>query len=81
MAEFLDRLRELRCLGQAAGACLLTHVGDPSDLEILYLQSQDGNIYRSTPGPSDSDRPQLAAFQPYIEPDVPWMREATGSYA
>ncbi|KAK8858712.1 hypothetical protein IAR55_002941 [Kwoniella newhampshirensis] len=44
-----------------------------------YLQSQDGNIYRSEPHPSGSS--ELAMFQPYIERDIPWMKEAIGSEA
>ncbi|EJT49014.1 hypothetical protein A1Q1_01925 [Trichosporon asahii var. asahii CBS 2479] len=44
--------------------------------EIHYLQSQDGNIYRSTPGARGP--PDLADFQPFIERDTVWMKEATG---
>lgn len=44
--------------------------------EIHYLQSQDGNIYRSTPGARGP--PELADFQPFIERDTVWMKEATG---
>lgn len=50
----------------------LTSGGD----EALYLQSQDGNIYRSQPGMSDE--PELASFQQVVERDVPWMRDAMG---
>ncbi|EKC97761.1 hypothetical protein A1Q2_07960 [Trichosporon asahii var. asahii CBS 8904] len=46
------------------------------DDEIHYLQSQDGNIYRSTPGARGP--PELADFQPFIERDTVWMKEATG---
>lgn len=51
----------------------------PNNAEILYLQSQDGNIYRSTPG--QRGPPELAAFQDHIARDVGWMKEATGSSA
>ena len=44
--------------------------------EVLYLQSQDGNVYRSEPGMRDE--PELASFQSAFVPDIPWMREATG---
>ncbi|KAK6908025.1 hypothetical protein I203_102026 [Kwoniella mangroviensis CBS 8507] len=44
-----------------------------------YLQSQDGNIYRSTPHPDGS--PELEVFQDHIQRDVEWMKEATGSEA
>ncbi|WWC88527.1 uncharacterized protein L201_003438 [Kwoniella dendrophila CBS 6074] len=47
--------------------------------EAYYLQSQDGNTYRSTPRPYGS--PELEAFQNYIERDIQWMKEATGSEA
>lgn len=51
----------------------------PNSADILYLQSQDGNIYRSTPGVRGP--PELAAFQDHIDRDVAWMKEATGSSA
>lgn len=47
--------------------------------EVLYLQSQDGNVYRSTPGARGPS--ELADFQTFIERDVTWMKEATGSSA
>lgn len=47
--------------------------------EILYLQSQDGNVYRSTLGARGPS--ELADFQPLIERDITWMKEATGSSA
>lgn len=47
--------------------------------DILYLQSQDGNIYRSTPGANGP--PELAVFQRFIERDITWMKEATGGPA
>lgn len=46
--------------------------------EALYLQSQDGNIYRSQPGLRDE--PELSSFQQVVERDVPWMRDAVGEY-
>ncbi|ORY25936.1 cupin-like domain-domain-containing protein [Naematelia encephala] len=53
--------------------------------EIVYLQSQDGNIYRSTASSSsesnDPMKPQLAALQPYIQRDISWMLDAVGSTA
>ena len=51
-------------------------VGDDNSTEIVYLQSQDGNIYRSPPRPDS--QPQLAKLQEYIEPEVRWMEEALG---
>lgn len=47
--------------------------------EVLYLQSQDGNIYRATPGLRGP--PELADFQPFIARDITWMEEATGGSA
>ncbi|OCF37197.1 hypothetical protein I316_01104 [Kwoniella heveanensis BCC8398] len=47
--------------------------------EAYYLQSQDGNIYRSEPRPSGE--PELKMFQEYIRRDVEWIKEATGSEA
>jgi len=46
--------------------------------EILYLQSQDGNIFRSEPGARGP--PELASFQRVVARDIPWMQEATGEY-
>lgn len=45
--------------------------------EVLYLQSQDGNIYRSEAGMRDE--PELTSFQKVIQRDVPWMKEAMGT--
>ncbi|WWC70906.1 uncharacterized protein I206_104858 [Kwoniella pini CBS 10737] len=47
--------------------------------EAYYLQSQDGNIYRSTPRPYGP--PELDSFQKYIKKDIGWMKDATGSEA
>ena len=52
----------------------LSIVRKPQSKDILYLQSQNGNVYRST-GPGS---PELAAFQDHFERDIPWMQEATG---
>jgi jumonji domain-containing protein 7 len=49
---------------------------DESHDEALYLQSQDGNIYRSEPGARGS--PELATFQSVVARDVSWMKEASG---
>jgi len=49
---------------------------DQDSEEIVYLQSQDGNIYRSPPRPDSS--PQLEKMQDLIEPEVRWMKEALG---
>lgn len=41
----------------------------------MYLQSQDGNVYRS------EDRiggDELNGMRPHLERDVSWMREAVG---
>jgi peptidyl-lysine (3S)-dioxygenase / protease len=43
------------------------------DNETLYLQSQDGNIHRSSPPYGD-----LEALRPYVARDVEWMRDAIG---
>ena len=48
--------------------------------EILYLQSQDGNIHRSSHQSSGLE-PELAAFAKYLETDIPWMNDATGHEA
>ncbi|WRT67922.1 uncharacterized protein IL334_004896 [Kwoniella shivajii] len=47
--------------------------------EAYYLQSQDGNVYRSTP--HSSGFPELEVFQKYIHRDVSWMKEATSTEA
>jgi jumonji domain-containing protein 7 len=52
-------------------------IGDDSSKEIVYLQSQDGNIYRSPPRPDS--QPQLEKLQEFIEPEVKWMEEALGT--
>jgi jumonji domain-containing protein 7 len=52
-------------------------IGDSNSKEIVYLQSQDGNIYRSPPRPDS--QPQLEKLQEFIEPDVRWMEEALGT--
>lgn len=54
----------------------LKRLRDDNDTEALYLQSQDGNIWRSEPGLRAE--PELASFQQVVELDVPWMRDATG---
>ena len=51
--------------------------GDDISKEIVYLQSQDGNIYRSPPRPDS--QPQLEKLQEFIEPEVKWMEEALGT--
>ena len=51
-------------------------IGDENSKEIVYLQSQDGNIYRSPPRPDS--QPQLGKLQEFIEPEVKWMEEALG---
>nr|XP_018262200.1 uncharacterized protein I303_05216 [Kwoniella dejecticola CBS 10117]OBR84358.1 hypothetical protein I303_05216 [Kwoniella dejecticola CBS 10117] len=61
---------------------LISNLGQRSDSrshEAYYLQSQDGNIYRSTPRPYGP--PELQAFQEYIERDVSWMKDAIGAEA
>lgn len=56
-------------------ATFLSKLTTPSD-EALYLQSQDGNIYRAQPGLREE--PELASFQQVVERDVAWMRDAMG---
>ncbi|WVR06473.1 hypothetical protein IAU60_003504 [Kwoniella sp. DSM 27419] len=53
--------------------------GKGKEGEAYYLQSQDGNIYRSVPRPNGP--PELASFQDHIQRDVEWMREAVGDTA
>ena len=48
--------------------------GGQQTTEIVYLQSQDGNIYRSPPRPDS--QPQLEKLQEFVEPEVRWMEEA-----
>jgi jumonji domain-containing protein 7 len=57
----------------------LAQLADKDSKEVLYLQSQDGNIFRSEPGPRGS--PELATFQGFVARDIEWMREATGNSA
>ncbi|BEI98855.1 hypothetical protein CcaverHIS631_0311540 [Cutaneotrichosporon cavernicola] len=59
-------------------ATFLSKLTTTSD-EALYLQSQDGNIYRSQPGMRNE--PDLVSFQQVVERDVPWMRDAMGCTA
>ncbi|KAL7422997.1 hypothetical protein Q5752_002295 [Cryptotrichosporon argae] len=47
--------------------------------EVAYLQSQDGNVFRSDPRPVGED--ELAAFRPYLLRDIDWMVEAVGGTA
>jgi len=51
-------------------------IGDKKTKEIVYLQSQDGNIYRTPPRPGSE--PQLRKMQDLIEPEIEWMRDAVG---
>jgi hypothetical protein len=45
--------------------------------EMLYLQSQDGNIYRSY----ERDGPEeLKGLRKWVKRDVEWMRDATGEF-
>jgi hypothetical protein len=70
MAEFLTRL------GTSFQGITDKEANQDSE-ETLYLQSQNGNIYRS-----DTDgEPELAALQSYVQRDVDWMSEATGMSA
>ncbi|ORX37288.1 cupin-like domain-domain-containing protein [Kockovaella imperatae] len=55
----------------------LSQIEEEASGDVLYLQSQDGNIYRSTDGPSQS-KPELAPYQRYIQSNIPWMDEAIG---
>ena len=46
---------------------------------MLYLQSQNGNVYRSEVSVDDpTSEPDLKTFQSDIQRDFPWMQEATG---
>ncbi len=73
MATFLDRLRTYT----VASCVILKHhcLGDHKSEEVIYMQSQNGNIYRS-----EGEEPELSAFQHFFESDIPWMRDATGLF-
>ncbi|KAL1413179.1 hypothetical protein Q8F55_000929 [Vanrija albida] len=60
-------------------AAFLARLGDSQEKEALYLQSQDGNIFRAEPAAERA--PELAPFQAVVARDVAWMREATGQQA
>jgi hypothetical protein len=66
LATFLSRLRG----GGTAAA-------EGAD-EALYLQSQDGNVYRASPRPEGGE--ELAGMRGWVERDVGWMREASGEW-
>lgn len=53
----------------------LERLRDPNEPEMLYLQSQDGNIYRTDPREGGE---QLKGMRRYIARDVQWMKEAVG---
>ncbi|GFZ45061.1 hypothetical protein JCM24511_02787 [Saitozyma sp. JCM 24511] len=61
-------------------ATFLARLRDADDPEVLYLQSQDGNVFRSEPR-APGEEPELAMFQRHIQRDVAWMHEATGATA
>lgn len=46
-------------------------------MEIIYLQSQDGNIYRSHPRPGGDE---LKGMRKYVKRDIDWMTEAVGQF-
>jgi hypothetical protein len=61
---------------------------DETNHEVHYLQSQNGNIYRSSSGhPAEEEgddteaeeAPELAILQDYIEPEVEFMSKALGT--
>lgn len=72
LSTFLDRLSDSNPVGNGVGLM----IGHDDSKEIVYLQSQDGNIYRSPPRPDS--QPQLEKLQDFIEPEVRWMEEALG---
>ena len=51
------------------------HLREPNRSDILYLQSQDGNIYRTDPRMGGEE---LKGMRRYIQRDISWMVEATG---
>lgn len=58
-------------------SAFLARLGNSQEKEALYLQSQDGNIFRS-----EAERePELAPFQAVVARDIAWMAEATGHSA
>jgi hypothetical protein len=57
-------------------SAFLSKLSDKESAEILYLQSQDGNIHRAAPGARGE--PELAALQGVVSRDIAWMKEATG---
>ena len=58
-------------------SAFLSRLTRTNETEILYLQSQNGNIYRSTAQPGQ-ELPELHAFQESIKPDLEWMKDAIG---
>jgi jumonji domain-containing protein 7 len=51
----------------------------PQTDEVVYLQSQDGNIYRSEPRYEGWEGPELKPLQAFVKRDVDWMHEALGT--
>ncbi|KAK4687834.1 peptidyl-lysine (3S)-dioxygenase / protease, partial [Tremellales sp. Uapishka_1] len=50
--------------------------------EVVYLQSQNGNIYRTDDAnDSDSSPPELRHLSRLFERDIPWMKDAVASSA
>jgi jumonji domain-containing protein 7 len=72
ISEFLQRMK-------ASQVEALRNASDPDmQREVLYLQSQDGNIYRSEPRYDGWGGSELKVLQNYVERDVHWMSEALG---
>jgi hypothetical protein len=43
----------------------------------MYLQSQDGNVYRSE---ARAGGDELQGMRPFLRRDVTWMKEAVGQF-
>lgn len=77
--EFLTGIRGCPYHHPAQGSLVSSqHPEQPSNSDILYLQSQDGNIYRSEPREAGVS-PELSALQDFFPRDIGWIKEATGT--
>jgi jumonji domain-containing protein 7 len=74
LSDFLDRLSKSGPSSFEKGLI----IDDKESKEIVYLQSQDGNIYRQPPRPGSL--PQLEKMQELIESEVKWMEDALGKF-
>ena len=61
-----------------SGALESHSTGDPTEEEVLYLQSQDGNLFRSS---ERAGGEELACFRQHLQRGIPWMQAAIGCSA